>query len=94
MEKAADIRGRKAHIAKLQEELKAAQAEPSPCAVVKSSIWSAALSDDEVRFPYYDRYLTVPTVETPVWPLRLAGREVGSREVREVPIRQLTAAQM
>lgn len=52
MEKAADIRGRKAHIAKLQDELKAAQAEPSPCAVAKSSIWSADLSDDEVRSPY------------------------------------------
>lgn len=63
MEKAADIRGRKEHIAKLQDELKAAQAEPPPCAVAKSSIWSAALSDDEVRSPYSTSPATVETCE-------------------------------
>ena len=54
MQKAADIRGRKARIEKLQAQLQAALAEipppsPAPNAAAKSSIWSASVSDDEAR---------------------------------------------
>ena len=53
MERAADIRGRKARIESLEGQLKAALAQAAALAAspadVKSSVWSTNMSDDEVR---------------------------------------------